>query len=40
MKLTELFRKKEFVITSEVGPVKGCARNGHKAGRKVCPFIV
>jgi methylenetetrahydrofolate reductase (NADPH) len=32
MKLTEAFQKKEFVITSEVGPVKGCARNGHKAG--------
>jgi len=29
MKLTELFGKKEFVITSEVGPVKGCCRNGH-----------
>jgi methylenetetrahydrofolate reductase (NADPH) len=28
MKLTELFQKKEFVITSEVGPVKGCCRNG------------
>jgi methylenetetrahydrofolate reductase (NADPH) len=32
MKLTEAFKKKEFVITSEVGPLKGCARNGHKAG--------
>jgi len=31
MKLTEAFKKNEFVITSEVGPVKGCARNGHKA---------
>lgn len=31
MKLTEAFKKKEFVITSEVGPVKGCARNGHNA---------
>jgi methylenetetrahydrofolate reductase (NADPH) len=31
MKLTEAFKKKEFVITSEVGPVKGCARNGHHA---------
>lgn len=31
MKLTELFRKKEFVITSEVGPMKGCARNGRQA---------
>jgi methylenetetrahydrofolate reductase (NADPH) len=26
MKLTELFQKKEFVITGEVGPVKGCSR--------------
>ncbi|MDD5640635.1 MAG: methylenetetrahydrofolate reductase [Syntrophales bacterium] len=31
MKLTELFQKKEFVITSEVGPMKGCARNGRQA---------
>jgi methylenetetrahydrofolate reductase (NADPH) len=31
MKLTELFQKKEFVITSEVGPMKGCARNGQQA---------
>jgi len=32
MKLTELFDKGEFVITSEVGPVKGCLRskNGGK----------
>jgi len=29
MKLTDIFQKKEFVITSEVGPVKGCCRNGH-----------
>jgi 5,10-methylenetetrahydrofolate reductase len=28
MKLTELFKKKEFVITCEVGPVKGCCREG------------
>jgi 5,10-methylenetetrahydrofolate reductase len=28
MKLTELFQRREFVITSEVGPVKGCCRNG------------
>ncbi len=34
MKLTQAFKNKEFVITSEVGPVKGCARNGRKA-----PFI-
>jgi 5,10-methylenetetrahydrofolate reductase len=27
MKLTERFNKGEFVITSEVGPVKGCLRN-------------
>lgn len=27
MKLTELFDKGEFVITSEVGPVKGCLRS-------------
>jgi 5,10-methylenetetrahydrofolate reductase len=26
MKLTELFAKKEFVFTGEVGPVKGCCR--------------
>jgi 5,10-methylenetetrahydrofolate reductase len=26
MKLTELFKKGEFVYTSEVGPVKGCSR--------------
>jgi 5,10-methylenetetrahydrofolate reductase len=26
MKLTELFKKGTFVITSEVGPVKGCSR--------------
>lgn len=26
MKLTELFKKGEFVITSEIGPVKGCLR--------------
>lgn len=31
MKLTQAFKKKEFVITSEVGPVKGCARNGQNA---------
>ncbi|MFZ5448039.1 MAG: methylenetetrahydrofolate reductase [Thermodesulfobacteriota bacterium] len=31
MKLTELFQKKEFVITSEVGPMKGCSRNGRQA---------
>jgi 5,10-methylenetetrahydrofolate reductase len=29
MKLTEIFKRHEFVITSEVGPVKGCCRNGH-----------
>ena len=28
MKLTERFRNNEFVITSEVGPMKGCVRNG------------
>jgi methylenetetrahydrofolate reductase (NADPH) len=27
MKLTERFKKNEFVITSEVGPMKGCVRN-------------
>lgn len=31
MKLTQAFKNQEFVITSEVGPVKGCARNGHHA---------
>ena len=34
MKLTQAFKNKEFVITSEVGPVKGCARNGQQA-----PFL-
>lgn len=34
MKLTQAFKNHEFVITSEVGPVKGCARNGKKA-----PFV-
>lgn len=29
MKLTELFDKGEFVITSEVGPVKGCLRSNN-----------
>ncbi|MDM8522118.1 methylenetetrahydrofolate reductase [Desulfococcaceae bacterium HSG8] len=29
MKLTELFDKGEFVITSEVGPVKGCLRSSN-----------
>jgi 5,10-methylenetetrahydrofolate reductase len=33
MKLTELFDKGEFVITSEVGPVKGCLRS--KEGGKL-----
>jgi methylenetetrahydrofolate reductase (NADPH) len=28
MKLAERFKKTEFVITSEVGPMKGCVRNG------------
>lgn len=28
MKLTEYFKNREFVITSEVGPMKGCAGNG------------
>jgi methylenetetrahydrofolate reductase (NADH) len=28
MKLSELFNRNEFVITSEVGPVKGCIRPG------------
>jgi 5,10-methylenetetrahydrofolate reductase len=28
MKLTELFQKKVFVVTAEVGPLKGCARAG------------
>jgi 5,10-methylenetetrahydrofolate reductase len=28
MKLTELFAKEKFVVTSEVGPVKGCCRPG------------
>jgi methylenetetrahydrofolate reductase (NADH) len=27
MKITELFAKKTFVLTSEVGPVKGCVRD-------------
>ncbi len=32
MKLTELFAKGEFVITSEVGPVKGCLRTTNGDG--------
>ena len=28
MKLIERFKNKQFVITSEVGPMKGCVRNG------------
>jgi methylenetetrahydrofolate reductase (NADPH) len=28
VKLTERFKNEQFVITSEVGPVKGCVRNG------------
>ncbi|MBM4273028.1 MAG: 5,10-methylenetetrahydrofolate reductase [Deltaproteobacteria bacterium] len=31
MKLTGLFKSKKFVITCEVGPVKGCCRNGQAA---------
>ena len=30
MKLTERFAKGEFVLTSEVGPMKGCTRNGEE----------
>ncbi len=36
MKLTERFEKGEFVITSEVGPVKGCLRDGDGAGTPEC----
>jgi 5,10-methylenetetrahydrofolate reductase len=36
MKLTELFSKGEFVITSEVGPVKGCLRTGNGDGPPPC----
>jgi methylenetetrahydrofolate reductase (NADPH) len=32
MKLSELFKRNEFVITSEVGPVKGCIRPGKGSG--------
>ncbi|MGD2036338.1 MAG: methylenetetrahydrofolate reductase, partial [Desulfobacterales bacterium] len=28
MKLSELYNRNEFVMTSEVGPVKGCVRPG------------
>ena len=30
MKLTERFAKGEFVLTSEVGPMKGCIKNGEE----------
>jgi methylenetetrahydrofolate reductase (NADPH) len=32
MKLTQLFASKTFVLTSEVGPVKGCIRDSSDAG--------
>jgi len=32
MKLTELFAKKTYVLTSEVGPVKGCIRDASGTG--------
>jgi 5,10-methylenetetrahydrofolate reductase len=32
MKLTELFSNKTYVLTSEVGPVKGCIRYASEAG--------
>ena len=32
MKLSELFNRNEFVITSEVGPAKGCIRPGNGLG--------
>ena len=28
MKLSQLYNRNEFVITSEVGPAKGCVRPG------------
>ncbi len=36
MKLTELFDKGEFVISSEVGPVKGCVRDTGNGQEPVC----
>jgi 5,10-methylenetetrahydrofolate reductase len=36
MKLTELFDKGEFVITSEVGPVKGCLRSKNGGAPPQC----
>jgi 5,10-methylenetetrahydrofolate reductase len=36
MKLTELFDKGEFVITSEVGPVKGCLRSKNGSAVPQC----
>jgi 5,10-methylenetetrahydrofolate reductase len=36
MKLTELFDKGEFVITSEVGPVKGCLRSKNGGALPQC----
>jgi len=36
MKLTDLFDKGEFVLTSEVGPVKGCLRNDNGAETPEC----
>jgi methylenetetrahydrofolate reductase (NADPH) len=44
MKLSDCFEKGEFVITSEVAPMKGCVRNGTIPGfleeaRKVAPRV-
>jgi methylenetetrahydrofolate reductase (NADPH) len=44
MKLSDRFKKGEFVITSEVAPMKGCVRNGAIPGfleeaRKVAPQV-
>jgi 5,10-methylenetetrahydrofolate reductase len=33
MKLTELFARQQFVVTCEVGPVKGCCRPGEPGGK-------
>jgi methylenetetrahydrofolate reductase (NADPH) len=44
MKLTERFKNEPFVVTSEVGPVKGCIRNGSvpqfvEEAKRVAAFV-
>ena len=36
MKLTELFDKGRFVVTSEIGPVKGCVRHADSESMATC----